>query len=49
MGRLAVNAANTRDYPVVLGATLTVALVVVLSNLLTDLLYAYVDPRIRLE
>jgi peptide/nickel transport system permease protein len=49
MGRLAVNAANTRDYPVVLGATLTVAVVVVVSNLLTDLLYAYIDPRIRLE
>ena len=49
MGRLAVNAANTRDYPVVLGATLTVAVVVVVSNLITDLLYAYVDPRIRLE
>jgi peptide/nickel transport system permease protein len=49
MGRLAVNAANTRDYPVVLGATLTVAVVVVVSNLITDLVYAYVDPRIRLE
>lgn len=49
MGRLAVNAANTRDYPVVLGATLTVAFVVVLSNLLADILYAFVDPRIRLE
>jgi peptide/nickel transport system permease protein len=49
MGRLAVNAANTRDYPVVLGATLTVAVVVILSNLLADLLYAVVDPRIRYE
>lgn len=49
MGRLAVEAAMTRDYPVVLGATLTVALVVVLSSLVTDLLYAYIDPRIRLS
>lgn len=49
MGRLAVNAANTRDYPVVLGATLTVSVVVIASSLLTDLLYAYIDPRIRLE
>jgi len=48
MGRLAVEAATTRDYPVVLGATLTVALVVVVSSLVTDLLYAYIDPRIRL-
>jgi peptide/nickel transport system permease protein len=49
MGRLAVNAANTRDYPVVLGTTLTVAVVVVVSSLITDLIYAYIDPRIRLE
>jgi peptide/nickel transport system permease protein len=49
MGRLAVNAASTRDYPVVLGATLMVAVVVVISNLLADILYAVVDPRIRLD
>ncbi|MDI3341649.1 MAG: ABC transporter permease [Sphaerobacter sp.] len=47
MGRLAVEAAATRDYPVVLGTTLTVAIVVVLSSLLTDLVYSYLDPRIR--
>jgi peptide/nickel transport system permease protein len=49
MGLLAVNAADTRDYPVVLGATLTVAVIVVLSNLLTDLLYGVLDPLIRLD
>lgn len=49
MGRLAVTAASTRDYPVVLGATLTVAIVVIFSSLITDLVYAYIDPRIRLE
>jgi peptide/nickel transport system permease protein len=49
MGLLAVNAADTRDYPVVLGATLTVAVIVVFSNLLTDLLYGVLDPRIRLD
>lgn len=48
MGQLAVNAASTRDYPVVLGTTLTVALVVVISSLITDLAYGYLDPRIRL-
>lgn len=47
MGRLAVEAASTRDYPVVLGATLTVAIVVVISSLVTDLVYGYLDPRIR--
>lgn len=49
MGLLAVNAAKTRDYPVVLGTTLAVAVVVIFSSLLTDLIYARVDPRIRLE
>lgn len=47
MGSLAVEAATTRDYPVVLGTTLTVAVVVVFSSLLTDLVYGYLDPRIR--
>jgi peptide/nickel transport system permease protein len=48
MGSLAVDAATTRDYPVVLGTTLTVATVVVLSSLITDLAYGYLDPRIRI-
>jgi len=48
MGRLAVEAATTRDYPVVLATTLTVAVVVILSSLVTDLVYGYLDPRIRL-
>lgn len=47
MGSLAVEAATTRDYPVVLGTTLTVATVVVFSSLITDLAYGYLDPRIR--
>lgn len=47
MGSLAVEAATTRDYPVVLGTTLTVAMVVVFSSLITDLTYGYLDPRIR--
>jgi peptide/nickel transport system permease protein len=48
MGSLAVEAATTRDYPVVLATTLTVAVVVVLSSLLTDLAYGFLDPRVRL-
>ena len=48
MGRLAVEAATTRDYPVVMGTTLTVAVVVVASSLLTDVAYGYLDPRVRL-
>jgi peptide/nickel transport system permease protein len=48
IGRLSVMAAFQRDYPVVMGVTLMVSVVVVLSSLLVDVLYAYLDPRIRL-
>jgi peptide/nickel transport system permease protein len=48
VGRLSVMAAFQRDYPVVMGVTLMVSVVVVLSSLLVDVLYAYLDPRIRL-
>jgi peptide/nickel transport system permease protein len=47
MGLLFWNAAVSRDYPVVIGVALVVALATVVGNLLADLLYAVVDPRIR--
>jgi len=47
MGRLAVDAAFGRDYPVVMGVTVVVTLMVVVANFLTDLLYGFLDPRIR--
>ncbi|WP_026876569.1 ABC transporter permease [Jiangella gansuensis] len=47
MGSLMLNAISSRDYPVLVGFTLVVALLVVLCNLLADVLYAVVDPRIR--
>jgi oligopeptide transport system permease protein len=47
MGRFFVTAVTNRDYPLVLGVTLVYALLVVLANLLVDLLYAALDPRIR--
>ena len=49
LGRLAVDAAITRDYPVIMSVTLLVSALVVVSNLITDLLYGIVDPRISLE
>jgi peptide/nickel transport system permease protein len=49
LGRLAVEAAVTRDYPVILGATVLVSALVVVSNLVTDLLYVVIDPRIALR
>ena len=47
LGRLVLSAAQTRDHPVLLGMVLVVAFCLVLANLLTDLVYARVDPRIR--
>lgn len=47
VGRLAVEAIKTRDYPIVQGAVIYMALAYVVINLLVDLLYAWVDPRLR--
>jgi peptide/nickel transport system permease protein len=47
MGRLALQAIYQRDYPVVQGVVLIIALIFVLTNLVVDLLYAWIDPRIR--
>jgi peptide/nickel transport system permease protein len=48
VGRLAVTSAFRRDYPVILGITIVVSIAVLLSNLLVDLLYTAVNPRIQL-
>lgn len=48
MGRLLVDAVTQRDYPVVQGIVLMLSVLVLLSNLLADIAYAYVDPRIRI-
>ena len=48
LGRFFVTAVTNRDYPLVLGVTLLYAVLVVTANLLVDLLYARLDPRIRL-
>ncbi len=47
MGRLAVEAAFLRDFPVIIGVTLVFSLFVLLIILITDLSYAWLDPRIR--
>jgi peptide/nickel transport system permease protein len=47
LGQVLVNAVNQKDLPVVIGVTLVVALLYVVANLLVDLAYGFVDPRIR--
>ncbi|MFT4039682.1 MAG: ABC transporter permease [Thermomicrobiales bacterium] len=49
VGRAAVDAIFFRDYPVLQGAVLMLTLAVMLANLLTDLMYGYLDPRIRVR
>jgi peptide/nickel transport system permease protein len=49
IGRLLVQAVSRRDYPVVQGVALYVAVAYVLANLLVDVVYALIDPRIRYD
>ncbi len=49
VGKFAVDAIFNRDYPVIQGYALFMALVFVLANLLVDIVYVFLDPRIRLE
>jgi peptide/nickel transport system permease protein len=49
MGRLATTALFTKDYAVVEGVVFLVAIIVVFSNLLVDISYGYLDPRVRLS
>ncbi len=47
MGLLFYQAAESDDFPVLLGVTIVVAVATVVGNLIADILYAVVDPRIR--
>lgn len=49
MGRLLFESINTRDYPVIMGLTLIFSLLTLAGQLLADVLYAVVDPRIKLD
>jgi len=47
MGRLFFRAAVRRDYPVLMAVVMILSILIILANLLADILYAYLDPRIR--
>jgi peptide/nickel transport system permease protein len=47
LGKLMVDSINGRDYPVVQGGVLIIAFMFSMVNLLVDILYAYVDPRVK--
>jgi len=47
VGRLIINSTEQRDYTVVMGTVLVISTITVLANLFADLLYMFVDPRLR--
>jgi peptide/nickel transport system permease protein len=47
MGSLLIEAVTGRDYPLIMGISLCVAMTVLIAGLITDIAYAAVDPRIR--
>lgn len=49
IGRLIIDSVDKRDYTVVMGTTLFIAIIVVLANLLADVLYGVIDPRVRYD
>jgi peptide/nickel transport system permease protein len=49
IGRLSYRAIINQDYPVIQGVVLTTAVIVIGANFIADILYAYIDPRIRLK
>jgi peptide/nickel transport system permease protein/oligopeptide transport system permease protein len=49
VGRLAVQAVSTRDFPIIQGTVLLVAVAYIVSNLVVDIAYAALDPRVRLR
>ena len=49
MGRYFVNSITARDYPVIMGTVLIYAIFLVVANLIVDLVYGFLDPRIRFD
>lgn len=49
MGKFFITAVTNRDYPLIVGVTLVYAVIILLANLLVDVAYAYLDPRVSVE
>lgn len=49
MGKFFVESINNRDYPLIMGVTVFYSALLVLMNLVVDLLYGIIDPRIKYE
>lgn len=49
MGKFFITAVTNRDYPLIMGVTLVYSVLILLANLLVDIAYAYLDPRVRVK
>ncbi len=49
MGRFFITAVTNRDYPLIMGVTLVYAVLIIISNMLVDMLYGWLDPRVSLK
>ena len=49
VGKMAVDAILTRDYPIIQAYVIWMAIIYVVVNLVTDIIYHYLDPRIRMQ
>jgi peptide/nickel transport system permease protein len=49
LGWLSIQAIRTKDLPVIMGVTIVAAIALVVANVVADVLYAVVDPRVRLS
>jgi peptide/nickel transport system permease protein len=49
VGRLIVQSVSQRDYPVIIAGVFIISLIFVVVNLLVDVLYGFLDPRVRLS
>lgn len=49
LGRLFLEGVGQRDYPLIMGMTMVLAVLILIANLMTDVVYAFVDPRIRYD
>lgn len=49
MGKFFITAVTNRDYPLIMGVTLIYAVLIVVANLLVDIFYTFIDPRVKLS
>ena len=49
MGRYFITAVTNRDYPLIMGVTLIYAVLIVVANTVVDLVYTWIDPRMRIK